>query len=162
MFDKILVGWRVSWGWGRGIGGPGLLLGEDGLTLVLDVSDVAVLVDGVGHDLDAGVRKSDPVGSGGLVAIPSLQVAEVVGVGVVDGVLEVVGRSGVRVDLNDRGRAISGGRSRGIGRTLGPSSSSCNQGRENKDLEEEAAIRSDWFSMSAQISETLRALSISL
>ena len=88
--------------------------------------------------------------------------AKVVGVGVVDGVLEVVGRSGVRVDLNDRGWAISGGWSRGIGRTLGPSSSGGNQGRENKDLEEEAAIRSDWINMSAKISVTLRALSISL
>jgi len=143
MFSKVLVGGLVGRGWsvdrGWSVGRLGLFLGVDGLTLVLNVGDVAILVDGVGHDLDAGVRKGNPVGSGSLVAIPGLQVAEVVGVGVANGVLEVVGGGNVGVDLNNGSGAVggSGGWSVDWCGVTGPSGSDGSKGREDKDLAKE-------------------------
>ena len=60
------LGWGglVDWGsglvgWG-GVVGLGLVFGVDSGALVLDVSDVAVVVvGGVGHGLDTAVRKVD-------------------------------------------------------------------------------------------------------
>ena len=50
----------MNWDWVRGRLVAGLVLGEVGDTLVLDVSDVAVVVvGGVGHGLDTAVRKVD-------------------------------------------------------------------------------------------------------
>ena len=68
------------------------------LTLVFDISDVAVLVSGVGDDLSAAVGEGNAVRAGGLVAVTGLAVAVVgVRVLVVHGVLEsVLGSNTVR------------------------------------------------------------------
>ena len=74
------------------VSGLGLVLGELGDALVLDVSDVsAVTGDAVGDDLGAAVGKGDGVASGGVVSVTVLVLAEG-GLGVVvgDAVLEGV------------------------------------------------------------------------
>ena len=74
------------------VGGLGLVLGELGDALVLDVSDVsAVAGHAVGDDLGAAVGKGDGVAAGGVVSVTVLVLAEG-GLGVVvgDAVLEGV------------------------------------------------------------------------
>ena len=83
----------------RGVGGLGLVLGEDGLAVVLDVSDVAVVVvGGVGDGLDTAVGEVDLVGAGHGLAIGGLLGVEVgAGVVVLDGVGVSVGLGGLLV-----------------------------------------------------------------
>jgi hypothetical protein len=121
----------VDWSGGGGVCGLDLLLGVDSLSFVLDIGDVPVLIDGVANNLGAGVGKSNPVRSGSLVAVPAFDVTEVVGVRVVDGVLEVVLGSGVGVHLHGSG-GVSG--SGGVGRRLGPGSGNGQEGGEGNDL----------------------------
>ena len=63
----------VGGGGGSLVGG---LLGVDSLSLVLDVSDVALGTGGVGDDLDTAVGKVDPVLSLGVVVGTVLLVGE--------------------------------------------------------------------------------------
>lgn len=89
-------GWLVGWGW---VVWLGLILGVDGLSLVLDVGDVAVVVvGGVGDGLDTAVGKVDGVGSGDSLAVSGLLGVEV-GAGVIvgDAVLESVWLGGLVV-----------------------------------------------------------------
>merc|ERR1711997_1180735 len=94
---RDLGGRLVSWGW---VVWLGLILRVDGLALVLDVSDVAVVViGGVGDGLDTAIGKVDLVGSGHGLTVSSLLGVEV-GAGVVVGnaVLESVWLGGMVID----------------------------------------------------------------
>ena len=64
--------------------------------------------------------------------------SEVVGVGIADGVLEVVRRNGVWVDLDYGGRAVGGSRGRGVrcSRSLRSGDGGSDEGGEEKDLDE--------------------------
>ena len=70
------------------------------MSLILDISNIAILISSVGHNLGARIREDNTVRSRGLVAIPVLIVTKVVGVGVTDRVLKVVSRRDIRVDLS--------------------------------------------------------------
>ncbi len=72
----------------------GLIDGVLGLTLVLDISDIArvAILNVVGHNLGAAVGKGNTVAAVGGIAITGLVGIEVnVGVAVLNSVLEVVG-----------------------------------------------------------------------
>jgi hypothetical protein len=67
----------VCWSRGRSIGCLDLSR-VDSLTLILDISNITILVSSVGHNLGAGIREDDTVRSASFVSIPVLSMSKVV------------------------------------------------------------------------------------
>jgi len=72
----------------------GLILGISCLTLVLNVSNISVLISMVRHNLDAAIRECNTVGTAGGISVTGLRVGKVsTGVVILDGILVgVLGR----------------------------------------------------------------------
>ena len=116
--------WAVSWG--RGI---------DGLTSILDVSNVAIGISGVGDSLETTIGKGNVVLSVGVVSIASLRGTKVsTAQGISDSVVVVVGRDSVGVDGLGNDWAIAWCRSSVLGSSSGNShkSKQSNKALENK------------------------------
>ena len=100
---------------GSGVVGLGLILGVDRGAVVLDISDVAVVVvSGVGDSLDTAVGEVDLVRARNGLAVSGLLGVEVsAGVVVVDAVLVAVGL-GALIVVSGGMRGVVGGRGRGV------------------------------------------------
>ena len=101
--------WGRAVSWGRGIGwGRGI----DGLTAVLDISNVAIAISGVGDSLGAAIRKGNVVLSIGVVTFTGLTSSKVGSTGSIsNSVVVVVRGDGVRVDGLSNDWAIGWGKS---------------------------------------------------
>jgi hypothetical protein len=144
-------GWSICGSWGRSIGRLDLSW-EDSFTLVLDISNISVLISRVGHNLDAGIGKDNTVRSTGLVSVTALRVSKVVGVRVTDSVLKVVLGRNISIDLSwsigglrsiSRGRCWSISWCRGVdwfwswsvgALVLGPGNCNCTDSRQDNNL----------------------------
>jgi hypothetical protein len=82
------------------------------LTLILDISNITILISSVGHNLGSGIREDDTVRTAGLVSITVLRVSKVVGVGITDSILKSILGRNIRVDLSTIGWLGSWGISR--------------------------------------------------
>ena len=113
--------WAVSWG--RGI---------DGLSRVLDISDVAsVGISSVGNSLEATIGKSNVVFSLGVIAVAGLRGSKVgTAVAVIDSIGVVVCWGDIRVDW---GRSVSWDGSRAISRSWGNDGGRAISGSRGKD-----------------------------
>ena len=120
----------TDWSWAVGRG-----RGIDGLTRVLDVSNVTIGISGVGDSLETAIGKGNVVLSVGVVSIASLRGTKVSSAqGISNSVVVVVGRDSVGVDGLGNDWAIAWGRSSVLGSSSGNShkSKQSNKALENK------------------------------
>ena len=124
----------ADWSWAVGRG-----RGIDGLTRVLDVSNVTIGISGVGDSLETAIGKGNVVLSVGVVSIASLRGTKVsTAQGISDSVVVVVGRDSVGVDGLGNDWAICWGRSCVLGSSSGNShkSKQSNKALEKKIISE--------------------------
>merc|ERR1719270_300473 len=72
----------------------GLILGISCFTLVLNISNISVLISMVRHNLDAAIRECNTVGTAGGISVTGLRVGKVsIGVVILDSILvSILGR----------------------------------------------------------------------
>merc|ERR1719510_76856 len=93
------------------VSGLGFVLGVDSFSFVGYIGDVSILVGGVGHHLDAAVRKSDSVRAGSFVSVSCLGMTKIgAAVIILDGIVKSVfwGNSVVLGFMVGRGRCVVG------------------------------------------------------